>query len=87
MCHGCVVWLQRVLTRLETYKLLQDAQIASIVAAILQEMTTSSPRHGPLSCKYLPLFPTQTLSALSVDAMVTQLRQIGDRWALLMPHK
>src|SRR4029434_9665486 len=28
-----------VLTRLETYKLLQDAQIATIVAAILQEMT------------------------------------------------
>jgi 2-dehydropantoate 2-reductase len=29
---------------------------------------------------------TKTLSELSVDDMVTQLRPIGDRWASLMPH-
>ena len=74
-----------VLTRLETYKLLQDAQIASIVAAILQEMTQLATARA-IVLEDLPFFPTQTLSALSVDAMVTQLRQIGDRWALLMPH-
>ena len=74
-----------VLTRLETYKLLQDAQIASIVAAILQEMTQLATARA-IVLEDLPFFPTQTLSALSVDAMVTQLRQIGDRWASLMPH-
>jgi 2-dehydropantoate 2-reductase len=74
-----------VLTRLETYKLFQDAQIASIVAAILQEMTQLATARAIVLAD-LPFFPTQTLSALSVDAMVTQLRQIGDRWASLMPH-
>jgi Ketopantoate reductase PanE/ApbA C terminal len=34
----------------------------------------------------IAFFPTKTLSALSMDAMVTQLRHLGDRWASLMPH-
>ena len=34
----------------------------------------------------MAFFPTKTLSELSVDDTVTQLRHIGDRWASLMPH-
>jgi ketopantoate reductase len=74
-----------VLTRLETYKLLQDVQIASIVAAILREMTQIATARA-IVLEDLPFFPTKTLSELSVDDMVTQLRHIGDRWAALMPH-
>jgi 2-dehydropantoate 2-reductase len=74
-----------VLTRLETYKLLQDACIASIVAALLREMTQIATARA-IVLEDLPFFPTKTLSALSVDDMVTQLRHIGDRWASLMPH-
>jgi ketopantoate reductase len=34
----------------------------------------------------MAFFPTKTLSELSVDDTVTQLRHIGGRWASLMPH-
>ena len=74
-----------VLTRLETYKLLQDAQIASIVAAILQEMAQIATARA-IVLEDITFFPTKTLSELSVGDMVTQLRHIGDRWATLMPH-
>jgi ketopantoate reductase len=74
-----------VLTRLETYKLLQDASIASIVAAILQEMRQIATARA-IVLEDIPFFPSKTLSALSVDDMGTQLRYIGDRWASLMPH-
>jgi 2-dehydropantoate 2-reductase len=74
-----------VLTRLETYKLLQDAHIATIVVAILQEMTQIATARA-IVLEDIPFFPTKTLSELSVDAMVTQLGHLGDRWASLMPH-
>ena len=34
----------------------------------------------------MAIFPTKTLSVLSVDDMLTHLPHIGDRWAALMPH-
>jgi 2-dehydropantoate 2-reductase len=74
-----------VLTRLETYKLLQDAQIASVMAALLHEMAQIATR-GRIALADLAFFPTQTLSALSMDDTVTQLRHLGARWAALMPH-
>src|SRR5215510_14333713 len=74
-----------VLTRLETYKLLQDTHIATIVAVILQEMTQIATARA-IVLEDIAFFPTKTLSALSMDAMVTQLRHIGDRWTSLMPH-
>ena len=74
-----------VLTRLETYKLLQDAQIASIVAALRHEMAQIATLRD-IALADLAFFPTKTLSELSVDDTVTQLRHIGDRWASLMPH-
>ena len=75
-----------VLTRLESYKILQDAQMASIMAAMLHEMTQIATARG-LALDDMALFPTKTLSALSLDDTVTQLRHIGDRWASLMPHR
>jgi 2-dehydropantoate 2-reductase len=74
-----------VLTRLETYKLLQDAPIASIVAALLHEIAQIATRRR-IALADMAFFPTKTLSELSVDDTVTQLRHIGDRWASLMPH-
>ena len=74
-----------VLTRLETYKLLQDAHLASIVAALLHEIAQIATRRR-IALADMAFFPTKTLSELSVDDTVTQLRHIGDRWASLMPH-
>jgi hypothetical protein len=67
-----------VLTRLETYKLLQDAPIASIVAALLHEIAQIATRRR-IALADMAFFPTKTLSELSVDDTVTQLRHIGDR--------
>src|SRR5262245_54030229 len=74
-----------VLTRLESYKMLQDAQTASILAAMLHEMTRLATTRG-MTLADMAFFPTKTLNELSVDDMVTHLRHIGDRWAALMPH-
>jgi ketopantoate reductase len=76
-----------VLTRLETYKILQDAQTASIIAALLHE----SVQIATIRCialQDMANFPLQTLSQLPFDDTVTHVRQIGDRWASLLPtHK
>jgi 2-dehydropantoate 2-reductase len=76
-----------VLTRLESYKLLQDAHIASIMASLLHEMAQLAALRG-IALEDMTFFPTKTLSTLSVEDTVTHLRQIGDRWASLLPaHK
>ena len=74
-----------VLTRLEYYKMLQDAQTASVLAAMLHEMTRIATTRG-MTLADMAFFPTKTLSELSVDNMVTQLRHLGDRWASLIPN-
>jgi 2-dehydropantoate 2-reductase len=73
-----------VLTRLESYKILQDPQMASITAALLHEMAQLATRRG-LALYDLALFPTKTLSQLAFEETVTHIRQIGDRWASLIP--
>jgi 2-dehydropantoate 2-reductase len=74
-----------VLTRLESYKMLQDAHTAAILAAMLHEMTRMATTRGmPLAD--MAFFPTKTRSELSVDDMVTHVRHIGDRWASLIPN-
>ena len=76
-----------VLTRLESYKLLQDAHIASIMASLLHEMAQIATTRG-IALADMAFFPTKTLCELSVDNTVTHLQQIGDRWASLIPtHK
>jgi 2-dehydropantoate 2-reductase len=73
-----------VLTRFESYKMLQDPQMVSITAALLHEMAQLATSHG-IPLHDIALFPTKTLSQLAFDDTVTYIRQIGDRWASLMP--
>jgi len=73
-----------VLTRLESYKILQDPQMAFITAAILHEMAQLATIRG-IALHDLALFPTKTLSQLAFDDTVTHVRQIGARWASLIP--
>jgi 2-dehydropantoate 2-reductase len=76
-----------VLTRLESYKILQDAHTAFIMAAILHEMAQMATTQG-IALADMAFFPTKTLSQLALDDLVTHLRQMGDRWASLIPtHK
>jgi 2-dehydropantoate 2-reductase len=76
-----------VLTRLETYKFLQEEHTASVMAALLHEMVQLAITQG-ITLEDMAFFPTKTLSELSLDDTVAQLRQIGDRWASLLPtHK
>jgi 2-dehydropantoate 2-reductase len=83
-----VAWVCRmapaVLTRLESYKILQDLPMASITTAILHEMAQlATSRSIPLHD--IALFPTKTLSEFAFNDTVTHIRQIGDRWASLLP--
>jgi 2-dehydropantoate 2-reductase len=73
-----------VLTRLETYKFLQEAQTASIVAAMVREMTQLATTRG-IALEDMAFFPIKTLSQLALDDMVTHVRRIGDQYASLAP--
>lgn len=76
-----------VLTRLETYKFLQDWHTASITAALLHEMARIAATRG-IDFEDTAFFPTQTLSQLSLDGAVTRLRDLGDQFASRAPaHK
>jgi 2-dehydropantoate 2-reductase len=83
-----VSWMApAVLTRLESYKFLQEAQMASIVAAILHEMTQIATTRA-IVLEDFTFFPTKTLSQLAFDDMVTHLQQMGDALASQAPlHK
>jgi ketopantoate reductase len=58
--------------------------MASITAAICHEMVQLATSRG-LALHDLALFPTQTLSQLAFDDTVRHIRQIGTRWASLIP--
>src|SRR5712691_12165824 len=73
-----------VLTRLETYKFLQEAHTASLIAAMAQEMTQLATARG-IALEDMAGFPIKTLSQLALDDMVTHVRHIGDQYALLAP--
>jgi 2-dehydropantoate 2-reductase len=76
-----------VLTRVETYKFLQDPQTASVVASILHEMAALATHQG-IPLEDIPLFPALTLSHLPQEDTVTALRQRGDQFASRAPtHK
>jgi len=76
-----------VLTRLETYKFLQEHHTASIMAAIVCEMAQIATAQG-IPLEDMTFFPSKTLSQLALDDLVTHVQQIGDRWASQMPtHK
>jgi ketopantoate reductase len=66
---------------------LQEVQTASIVAAILQEMTQITTARG-IILEDITFFPTKTLSQLSFDDQVTHIQQMGDELASQAPlHK
>jgi len=73
-----------VLTRLETYKCLQEAHTASLIAAMAQEMTQLATARG-IAIEDMAFFPIKTLSQLALDDMVTHVRHIGDQYASLAP--
>jgi len=57
-----------------------------MMAAMLHEMTQIATTRG-MTLADMAFFPIKTLSELSVDDTVTQLRHLGDRWTLLIPHQ
>jgi 2-dehydropantoate 2-reductase len=73
-----------VLTRAETYKFLQEAHTASIVAAIVREMTQLATARG-IVLEDVPFFPIKTLGQLAWDDLVTHVRHLGDQFASLAP--
>src|SRR5215475_5191880 len=83
-----VSWMApAVLTRLESHKFLHEAQTASIVAAILLEMTQIATARG-IVLEDISFFPTKTFSQLPFDDLVTHLQQMGDELASHAPlHK
>src|SRR5262249_24804059 len=76
-----------VLTRLETYRFLQDPQTASIMASILHEMAHIATTQG-IALEDIGFFQVKTLSQLSLADTVAHLRHQGEQWALQAPtHK
>src|SRR5215470_9323805 len=76
-----------VLTRLETYRFLQDPQTASVMASILHEMAHIATTQG-IALEDIGFFQVKTLSQLSLADTVAHLRHQGEQWALQAPtHK
>lgn len=76
-----------VLTRLETYKVLQDPDIASTMAALLHETAHIAAAQG-IELIDMPPLPVKTLSQLSLPDTTVQLQQVGAQFASRAPrHK
>jgi 2-dehydropantoate 2-reductase len=76
-----------VLTRLETYKVLQADATASIMASVVHEMARIA-KAREIVLEDISLFPTKTLSQLSFEETVAELRRQGDQFASQAPaHK
>ena len=73
-----------VLTRLETYKFLQEEQTASVVASLLHEMGLIATARG-IVLENIAFAPIKTLGQLSYADTVTHLRQLGDQFASRHP--
>jgi 2-dehydropantoate 2-reductase len=76
-----------VLTRLETYKFMQDPHTASVSAFLLHEMVQIARARG-IILEDIPIFAAKTLSQLSLDDTLVHMRQQGDWFAAQAPtHK
>ncbi len=76
-----------VLTRLVTYKFMQDEHTASITASLLHEMAQIAMTMD-IPLEDMGSFPINKFSRLSVEDIVVHLRQVGDEWASQAPtHK
>jgi ketopantoate reductase len=69
-----------VLTRLETYKFLQNEHTASVVASLLHEMALIATARG-IALENIGFAPTKTLSQLSHEDTVALIQEMGDRFA------
>ncbi len=74
-----------VLTRLETYKFLQDKHTASVVASLLHEMAQIATARE-ITLEDIAIYPTKSLSQRSHKDTVAHLRQLGDQLASQAPH-
>ena len=76
-----------VLTRLETYKFLQEPHTASVKASLLHEMAQIATARG-IALDDVAFFHAKTLSHLSLADTVAHLRHQGEQRALQAPtHK
>ena len=76
-----------VLTRLETYKFLQEQHTASVEASLLHEMAQIATARG-IALDDVAFFHAKTLSHLSLADTVAHLRHQGEQRALQAPtHK
>lgn len=76
-----------VLTRLTTSTILPNPLTAAVMAAIVHEMTRIAEALG-IPFEDTLLFPTRTLSELSLDHAVARLGQLGQQFATRAPrHK
>jgi 2-dehydropantoate 2-reductase len=76
-----------VLSRLETYKFMQNPLTASVSASLFHEMVQLARARG-IALEDIPIFPAKTFSQLSLADTVVQLRQQGDWFAAQAPtHK
>jgi 2-dehydropantoate 2-reductase len=76
-----------VLTRLETYKFLQDPLMASITASLIDEMATIAAAHQ-IELDDTAFLAVKTLSQLSLDDKIAQIAQRGTQFAAQAPtHK
>jgi 2-dehydropantoate 2-reductase len=76
-----------VLTRLETYKYMQDPHTATVAASLLHEMIEIARARG-IVLEDIPIFSAKTLSQLSFDDTVAHMRRQGDWFASQAPtHK
>jgi 2-dehydropantoate 2-reductase len=76
-----------VLTRLATYRFLQDPHTASLTASLLHEMADIASRRG-ITLEDTSLLAVKTLSQLSLDDTILHIKQWGDYFASQAPtHK
>jgi 2-dehydropantoate 2-reductase len=79
------VMVPAVLTHLETPRILQNARTAEVMARIVHEMAAIAQSHG-IAFADTSLFPTRTLSELSISAAVERLHQLGKQFGARAPH-
>jgi 2-dehydropantoate 2-reductase len=74
-----------VLTRLQTYKFLQDKHTASVVASLLHEMALIATARG-IVLEDTGFAPIKMLSQLSHEDTVARIQEMGDQFASQAPN-
>jgi hypothetical protein len=74
-----------ILTRLETYKFLQDEHTASVVASLLHEMALIATARR-IALEDIGFAPIKTLSQFSYEDTVALIQKMGERFASSGTH-